>query len=110
MHFLILRVSGGELFDKIVEKGFYTEKEAQSVVKNVSSALKYLHSINIAHRDLKVCKIIPFIPGQPENLLLKKNDATHVMISDFGLSRILGENSMAFTACGTPYYVGTSFS
>jgi calcium/calmodulin-dependent protein kinase I len=87
-------VSGGELFDKIVEKGFYSEKEAASVVKKVISAIQYLHSIHIAHRDLK-----------PENLLLKKGDDTHVMISDFGLSRILGEDSLMSTACGTPYYV-----
>jgi len=87
-------VSGGELFDKIVEKGFYSEKEAASVVRKVISAIQYLHSINIAHRDLK-----------PENLLLKKGDDTHVMISDFGLSRILGEDSLMSTACGTPYYV-----
>jgi len=88
-------VTGGELFDKIVEKGQYTEKDASVVVKNIVSAVEYLHSINIAHRDLK-----------PENLLLKagKND-TDVMLSDFGLSKIIGVESMMETACGTPYYV-----
>jgi len=64
------------------------------VVKNVISAILYLHDNRIAHRDLK-----------PENLLLKDGDDTHVMISDFGLSRVLGDTSMAYTACGTPYYV-----
>jgi hypothetical protein len=43
---------------------------------------------------------------KPENLLVKKGNDTHVMLSDFGLSRILGDDSMASTACGTPYYVG----
>jgi hypothetical protein len=43
---------------------------------------------------------------KPENLLVQAGDDTHVMISDFGLSRIIGENSMMSTACGTPYYVG----
>lgn len=87
-------VSGGELFDKIVEKGSYSEKDACSIVLKVVDAIRYLHAMNIVHRDLK-----------PENLLLKKEDDTHVMLSDFGLSRILGEESMMSTACGTPYYV-----
>jgi len=87
-------VDGGELFDKIVQKGFYSEADACKVVTKVVNAVKYLHDQKIAHRDLK-----------PENLLLKKGDDTEVMLSDFGLSRILGEESMASTACGTPYYV-----
>lgn len=87
-------VEGGELIDKIIQKGFYTEKDAMIVIQHLIDAVKYLHDHNIAHRDLK-----------PENLLLKKGDDTHIMLSDFGLSRILGEESMASTACGTPYYV-----
>ena len=47
-------VTGGELFDKIVEKGQYTEKEASAVVKKIIEAVDYLHSLGIAHRDLKV--------------------------------------------------------
>jgi len=87
-------VTGGELFDKIVEKGNYTEKEASVVVAKMLSAISYLHSIKIAHRDLK-----------PENLLLKAGDDTAVMLSDFGLSKIIGDDAMMETACGTPYYV-----
>jgi calcium/calmodulin-dependent protein kinase I len=48
------RVTGGELFDKIVEKGQYSEKDASVIVKQMLSAVDYLHSIGIAHRDLKV--------------------------------------------------------
>lgn len=94
--FLVMElVTGGELFDKIVEKGQYSEKDASIIVKNMLSALEYLHSINIAHRDLK-----------PENLLLKGGVTdTDVMLSDFGLSKIIGVESMMETACGTPYYV-----
>jgi len=87
-------VTGGELFDKIVEKGNYSEKDTIRLTRNVLDAIKHLHEKNIVHRYLK-----------PENLLVKGNDDTHVMISDFGLSRVLGEESVAFTACGTPYYV-----
>eukprot|EP01117_Protostelium_nocturnum_P012262 TRINITY_DN450_c1_g1_i1.p1 TRINITY_DN450_c1_g1~~TRINITY_DN450_c1_g1_i1.p1 ORF type:complete len:348 (-),score=97.94 TRINITY_DN450_c1_g1_i1:158-1051(-) len=87
-------VTGGELFDKIVEKGQYTERDAATIVQKMLSAVEYLHSNNIAHRDLK-----------PENLLLKKGDDTGVMLSDFGLSKIVDENARLQTACGTPYYV-----
>jgi len=88
-------VTGGELFDKIVEKGQYSEKDASVIVKKMLQAVEYLHSIKIAHRDLK-----------PENLLLKGEGVdTDVMISDFGLSKIIGVESMMETACGTPYYV-----
>jgi len=87
-------VTGGELFDKIVEKGSYTEKDASTIVKKILSAIDYLHSTGIVHRDLK-----------PENLLLKGNDDTDVMLSDFGLSKIVGKDALMETACGTPYYV-----
>lgn len=50
---------GGELFDRIVAKTFYNEKEARDLCKTVFEAVAYCHSLNIAHRDLK-----------PENLLL----------------------------------------
>jgi len=94
LYLIMPLVTGGELFDKIVQKGFYCERDASTVIKNVINAIHYLHEKSIAHRDLK-----------PENLLLMAGDDTQVMISDFGLSRILGDDSFAYTACGTPYYV-----
>lgn len=48
-------VSGGELFDRIVEKGSYTEKDASKLIAQVLDAVAYLHSKDIVHRDLKVC-------------------------------------------------------
>lgn len=48
------RVSGGELFDRIVEKGFYTEMDASRLIRQVLDAVNYLHSLGIVHRDLKV--------------------------------------------------------
>jgi len=93
--FMVMQlVTGGELFDKIMKKGQYSEKDACAVMQKVVGAIHYLHQHNIAHRDLK-----------PENLLVHGDDDTKVMISDFGLSRIIGDNSMMSTACGTPYYV-----
>lgn len=53
-YFSLRRVSGGELFDRIVEKGFYTEKDASKLIQQILDAVKYLHDMGIVHRDLKV--------------------------------------------------------
>ena len=53
------KMSGGELFDRIVQKSYYNEKEARDVCKILFEAIRYCHTHNVAHRDLK-----------PENLLL----------------------------------------
>lgn len=87
-------VTGGELFDRIVEKGSYTEKDAADLIKQVLSAVGYMHSSGVVHRDLK-----------PENLLYHSADEnSKIMISDFGLSKMEDSGIMA-TACGTPGYV-----
>ncbi|EFA79379.1 myosin light chain kinase [Heterostelium album PN500] len=88
-------VTGGELFDKIVEKGSYCEADAVQLVRKIVSAVQYLHNANIAHRDLK-----------PENLLLKTASSDlEVAIADFGLSKLVSQETMMQTACGTPSYV-----
>ncbi|XP_065830051.1 calcium/calmodulin-dependent protein kinase type 1-like [Oscarella lobularis] len=87
-------VTGGELFDRIVKKGSYTEKDASSLMKQVLEAVLYLHDLGVVHRDLK-----------PENLLYYSPDEdSKIMISDFGLSKEAEKDTMA-TACGTPGYV-----
>ncbi|XP_053313585.1 calcium/calmodulin-dependent protein kinase type 1G [Spea bombifrons] len=95
-HFYLVMqlVSGGELFDRILERGVYTEKDASYVIRQVLSAVKYLHDNGIVHRDLK-----------PENLLyLSSDENAKIMITDFGLSK-MEETGIMSTACGTPGYV-----
>jgi len=95
LYFVMELVTGGELFDRIVEKGSYSEEDAKVLVRKIVSAIDYLHKQNIAHRDLK-----------PENLLVKSiDDDTEVKIADFGLSKIIDKDKMMQTACGTPGYV-----
>ena len=70
-NYSFLSVTGGELFDRIVSKQFYSEQDAAAVVYQILAALQYLHSLNIVHRDLK-----------PENLLLKsKEDDIEIRIA-----------------------------
>eukprot|EP00002_Diphylleia_rotans_P031035 TRINITY_DN6425_c0_g1_i5.p1 TRINITY_DN6425_c0_g1~~TRINITY_DN6425_c0_g1_i5.p1 ORF type:complete len:217 (-),score=52.59 TRINITY_DN6425_c0_g1_i5:126-776(-) len=95
--YLVLElVTGGELFDRIVKRGSYSEKDASSVTRKIVGAIAYLHDLGIVHRDLK-----------PENLLYSdETDEAEIKLADFGLSRIIGENTLLKTACGTPGYVG----
>lgn len=51
---LFHRVTGGELFDRIVEKGSYTEKDASGLIRQVLEAVDYMHEQGVVHRDLKV--------------------------------------------------------
>ncbi|XP_048403839.1 calcium/calmodulin-dependent protein kinase type 1 isoform X2 [Stegostoma tigrinum] len=95
LYLVMQLVSGGELFDRIVDKGFYTEKDASMLIQQILDAVTYLHELGIVHRDLK-----------PENLLYYSVDEdSKIMISDFGLSKIEGTGSVMSTACGTPGYV-----
>lgn len=47
-------MTGGELFDRIVEKGSYTEKDASYLIRQVLEAVDFMHEQGIVHRDLKV--------------------------------------------------------
>jgi calcium/calmodulin-dependent protein kinase I len=90
-------VEGSELFDRIVDKGYYSEKSTVHIIKQILYAVRYLHQQGIAHRDLK-----------PENLLCSGDGANDlVKIADFGLSKIFaGEKGEELqTSCGTPGYV-----
>mmetsp|Transcript_21627 Transcript_21627/g.20774 ORF Transcript_21627/g.20774 Transcript_21627/m.20774 type:complete len:352 (-) Transcript_21627:351-1406(-) len=89
------QMQGGELFDRIVAKSYYNEKEARDVCKILFEALSYCHSKNVAHRDLK-----------PENLLLmSKNNDSDIKIADFGFAKRTTSSTCLLTQCGTPGYV-----
>uniref|UniRef100_A0A1A7YKC9 Protein kinase domain-containing protein n=2 Tax=Iconisemion striatum TaxID=60296 RepID=A0A1A7YKC9_9TELE len=91
LYLIMQLVSGGELFDRIVEKGFYTEMDASRLIRQVLDAVNYLHSMAIVHRDLK-----------PENLLL--DEKNNIRIADFGMASLqVGENLLE-TSCGSPHY------
>jgi serine/threonine protein kinase len=88
-------MSGGELFERIVSKSKYSEREASDVTKKIASALKFCHDKNVVHRDLK-----------PENLLYTDHtEAADIKIADFGFAKLIASDKVMATACGTPGYV-----
>ncbi|CAN0299398.1 unnamed protein product, partial [Ectocarpus fasciculatus] len=95
--FLVLeKVPGGELFDRIIAEGKFTEESARTCMRSLLEALAYCHSQNIAHRDIK-----------PENILFASLDAKDrtVKLTDFGLARSVERGLIDGTPCGTPSYM-----
>jgi serine/threonine-protein kinase CHEK2 len=89
--YLILELAAeGELFNWIVTKQKLTEAETRRVFIQLFQGTKYLHERNIVHRDIK-----------PENILLTDKNLS-VKLADFGLAKIIGEESFTTTLCGTP--------
>ena len=71
--------TGGELFDRICEKGRFTEKDASQTMRQVLEAVDYLHQNDVVHRDLK-----------PENLLYVTRAAnSELVLADFGIAKHL---------------------
>lgn len=84
-------VSGGELFDYIINHGKLEEKDARKFFQQIVSGVEYCHRHMVVHRDLK-----------PENLLLDSKN--NVKIADFGLSNIMTDGTFLKTSCGSPNY------
>ncbi|KAI5625747.1 calcium/calmodulin-dependent protein kinase type 1B, partial [Silurus asotus] len=94
LYLVMTLVTGGELLDRILKQGSYTEKDASHVILQVLEAVKYLHQLDIVHRDLKAKNLLYETPFQDSKIVL----------SDFGLSKIADQGFLS-TACGTPAYV-----
>ncbi|KAH8698260.1 putative cell-cycle checkpoint protein kinase [Talaromyces proteolyticus] len=92
--YLVLELApDGELFNYIVANSKLSENDTRKVFIQLFQGLKYLHDRGIVHRDIK-----------PENILLADKNLT-VKLADFGLAKIIGEDSFTTTLCGTPSYV-----
>ncbi|XP_050520083.1 serine/threonine-protein kinase GL21140 [Daktulosphaira vitifoliae] len=88
-------VNGGDLFEAIARCTDFSERDTRLMTRNLASALAYLHSMDIVHRDVK-----------PENLLVEFDERGHVLhlkLADFGLSQKVTEP--LYMVCGTPTYV-----
>jgi len=96
--YLVLELcTGGELFDRIIDSGHFTEVQAALVMQNMFRAIFYMHENHVCHRDLK-----------PENFLFTTKEPiekTHLKVIDFGLACQFKANQVLTTKAGTPYYV-----
>jgi len=97
--YLVLELcTGGELFDRILAEGKFSEQAAASCVQQMLRAVNYMHQNYIMHRDLK-----------PENWLLASEGeailTANLKLIDFGLSKRFTPGEFASTKAGTPYYV-----
>jgi len=89
--------TGGELFDRIIELGHFTEVQAAIVMQQMLRAVYYMHMNRFCHRDLK-----------PENFLFATKEPieqTHLKIIDFGLAFEFTKDVPMTTKAGTPFYV-----
>jgi len=94
-YYLVMEfVPGGDLMDFVAAHGAVGEEAAKEICKQVLQAIKYVHSLEISHRDLK-----------PDNILIAQDDPVLVKITDFGLAKISDTGTFMKTFCGTLAYV-----
>uniref|UniRef100_A0A8C2CLA0 calcium/calmodulin-dependent protein kinase n=1 Tax=Cyprinus carpio TaxID=7962 RepID=A0A8C2CLA0_CYPCA len=97
VHYLVFDlVTGGELFEDIVAREYYSEADASHCIQQILEAVLHCHQMGVVHRDLK-----------PENLLLaSKLKGAAVKLADFGLAiEVQGDQQAWFGFAGTPGYL-----
>ncbi|XP_034939715.1 ribosomal protein S6 kinase alpha-3 [Chelonus insularis] len=96
--YLVLELlKGGELFDRLITRNNFTEREAAEVIYTITNVVHYLHENGVVHRDLKPSNIIYAKPG---------GDPSTLCICDFGFAKQLrAENGLLMTPCYTANFV-----
>ncbi|CAO2826745.1 unnamed protein product [Amaranthus hypochondriacus] len=95
VHLVMELCEGGELFDRIVARGHYSERAAATVAKTVAEVVKMCHDNGVMHRDLK-----------PENFLFaNKKENSALKAIDFGLSVFFRPGERFTEIVGSPYYM-----
>lgn len=89
-------MTGGELFEDIVAREYYSEADASHCIQQILESVNHCHQHNVVHRDLK-----------PENLLLaSKQKGAAVKLADFGLAiEVEGDRQAWYGFAGTPGYL-----
>lgn len=95
VHLVMELCAGGELFDRIISKGKYTERAAAALFRTIVQVVQTCHSLGVMHRDLK-----------PENFLfLSKDENSPLKTTDFGLSMFFKPGETFRDIVGSAYYV-----
>jgi calcium-dependent protein kinase len=95
VHLVMELCAGGELFDRIIARGQYTERGAAALLRTIVRIVHTCHAMGVMHRDIK-----------PENfLLLSKDEDAPLKATDFGLSVFFKEGEMLRDIVGSAYYI-----
>ncbi|KAM6571440.1 hypothetical protein CsatA_015520 [Cannabis sativa] len=95
VHVVMELCSGGELFDRIVKRGHYTERKAAQLTKTIVGVVEACHSLGVMHRDLK-----------PENFLfVNDHEDSPLKAIDFGLSVFFKPGETFSDVVGSPFYL-----
>ncbi|TKY53204.1 Calcium-dependent protein kinase 20 [Spatholobus suberectus] len=95
VHVVMELCAGGELFDRIIQRGHYTERKAAELARLIVSVVEACHSLGVMHRDLK-----------PENFLfINHEEESPLKTIDFGLSMFFRPGETFTDVVGSPYYV-----
>ncbi|CUV04485.1 unnamed protein product [Cryptosporidium hominis] len=95
LYFVMEICTGGELFDRIIKRGHFSERYAAVIMRQVFSAIAYCHSNEFMHRDLK-----------PENLLFSDSSPNSLLkVIDWGFAAKCPKTHKFTSVVGTPYYV-----
>nr|AGM20664.1 CDPK [Populus tomentosa] len=95
VHLVMELCEGGELFDRIVARGHYSERAAAHVVRTIAEVVRMCHANGVIHRDLK-----------PENFLFANKKENSVLKAiDFGLSVLFKPGERFSEIVGSPYYM-----
>ncbi|KAF7811468.1 calcium-dependent protein kinase 1-like [Senna tora] len=95
VHVVMELCAGGELFDRIIQRGHYTERKAAELIRTIVGVVEACHSLGVMHRDLK-----------PENFLfVNQQEDSLLKTIDFGLSVFFKPGEVFTDVVGSPYYV-----
>ncbi|GER27121.1 calcium-dependent protein kinase [Striga asiatica] len=95
VHLVMELCEGGELFDRIVARGHYSERAAAGVARTIAEVVRMCHQHGVVHRDLK-----------PENFLFaNKKENSPLKVIDFGLSVFFKPGEKFSEIVGSPYYM-----
>ncbi|CAJ2672928.1 calcium-dependent protein kinase 20-like protein [Trifolium pratense] len=95
VHVVMELCAGGELFDRIIQRGHYTERKAAELARLILGVVQACHSLGVMHRDLK-----------PENFLfVSHEEESRLKTIDFGLSVFFRPGETFTDVVGSPYYV-----